>query len=242
LGYVDWAQQELGVVAALSEDGAMCEGYAGGDPYLAFGIRSGLIPKDATKDSHPEIRDLCKSTMLGIQYGMGSESLAARLNQSPAQGALLLRKHVEAYPKFWRWSDAAVDSAILQGKIESVFGWPLYTHSESNPRSLRNHPAQANGSELLRLACIFAVERGIQISWVIHDAVLIQAKLEDLDEHVHVMQECMRQASEIVLSGFQLRTEAEIVRYPSRYQTQRGLFMWETVQDILAEVTHGQGR
>jgi hypothetical protein len=43
----------------------------------------------------------------------------------------------------------------------------------------------------------------------------------------------MREASEIVLYGFALRTDAKIVRYPDRYLDERGKSMWETVTRLL---------
>ena len=43
----------------------------------------------------------------------------------------------------------------------------------------------------------------------------------------------MCEASEIVLNGFRLRTEAQIVRYPDRYADPRGERMWETVWRLL---------
>jgi hypothetical protein len=36
LAYVDWAQQEFGIAAALSRGGSMQSAYNAGDPYLAF--------------------------------------------------------------------------------------------------------------------------------------------------------------------------------------------------------------
>ena len=71
---------------------------------------------------------------------------------------------------FWSWSDAAVDSAILTGSLHTVFGWHLHVGEKSNPRSLRNFPMQANGAEMLRLACCLATERGIEVCAPVHDA------------------------------------------------------------------------
>ena len=47
-----------------------------------------------------------------------------------------------------------------------------------------------------------------------HDAVLIAAPLYRLDEDVAAMREAMREASAIVLAGFDLSTDAKPVRYP----------------------------
>jgi hypothetical protein len=36
IAYIDWAQQEFGIAAALSGDPLMMDAYRSGDPYLAF--------------------------------------------------------------------------------------------------------------------------------------------------------------------------------------------------------------
>ena len=54
---------------------------------------------------------------------------------------------------------------------------------------------QANGAEMLRLACCLATERGIEVCAPVHDAVLIAAPLYRLDEDVAAMREAMREAS-----------------------------------------------
>jgi hypothetical protein len=45
----------------------------------------------------------------------------------------------------------------------------------------------------------------------------------------------MREASEVVLAGFPLRTDAQVVRHPDRYTDERGRRMWEAVDELLAE-------
>jgi len=92
---------------------------------------------------------------------------------------------------------------------------------------------QANGAEMLRLACCFAIERGIRVCALVHDALLIEAPLDELVDAVAATQAAMSDASAAVLDGFRLRSEAKIVRYPDRYMDERGAVMWETVQGIL---------
>jgi len=86
-----------------------------------------------------------------------------RINKPVVDARELLRLHRTTYPLFWRWSDSAVDYAMLNGSIHTVFGWTQHVGPSVNPRSLRNFPMQANGAEMLRLACIFATERGVQV-------------------------------------------------------------------------------
>jgi DNA polymerase-1 len=63
--------------------------------------------------------------------------------------------------------------------------------------------------------------------------VLICAPLDRLEADVVRMQEAMREASRIVLNGFELGTDAQIVRYPERYMDERGAAMWSRVMDLI---------
>jgi hypothetical protein len=45
----------------------------------------------------------------------------------------------------------------------------------------------------------------------------------------------MAEASEAVLGGFKLRTDAEIVRWPDRYMDKRGREFWERVMATLPD-------
>jgi DNA polymerase I len=233
LAYIDWQQQEFGIAAALSCDPLMKAAYESGDPYLAFAKQAGAVPPDATKASHKAEREQYKACVLAVQYGMGEVGLAGRIGQPPIRARELLRLHRETYRVFWRWSDAAVDHAMLKGSLHTVFGWRVQVPANANPRSLRNFPMQANGAEMLRLACCLATERNIEVCAPIHDAVLICAPLERIDADVVRMQDAMREASRLVLDGFELGTDAEVVRYPDRYADPRGTVMWNRVMNLV---------
>jgi DNA polymerase I len=233
IAYIDWQQQEFGIAAALSGDSLMMEAYRSGDPYLAFAKQAGAAPPEATKATHKAVRDQFKSTVLAVQYGMGADSLAQRIGQPPIRARELLRLHRETYRVFWRWSDAAVDHAMLTGSLHTVFGWRVQVPAAPNERSLRNFPMQANGAEMLRLACCLGTEQGIEVCAPVHDALLICAPLDRLDTDVRRMQDIMREASRIVLNGFELGTDATVVRHPDRYMDERGTVMWERVMALL---------
>jgi hypothetical protein len=233
IAYIDYAQQEIGIAAALSGDPALQVAYRSGDCYLAFAKQAAAVPRDATKASHGMQRELFKQCTLAVQYGMEAQSLALRIAQPPIVARELLRAHRQTYRRFWEWSDAAVDQAMLLGLIHTVFGWPVRVDERPNPRSLRNFPMQANGAEMLRIACSLATERGIEVCAPVHDAVLICAPLDRLDADIAAMRNAMAEASHTVLAGFELVTEAKAFRYPDRYMDPRGLLMWERVSGLV---------
>lgn len=237
VAYIDWSQQEFGIAAALSGDAAMMAAYQSGDPYLEFAKQAGAVPSDATKDSHRPTRELFKQCVLATAYGQEAPGLATRIGKPVIVARDLLRVHRETYKTFWRWSDAAVDRALVHGSLNTVFGWHLHVGPKPNPRSLRNFPAQANGAEMLRLACCLAAERGIQLCAPIHDAVVICARLDRFEHDVSRMHAAMADASRIVLAGFELRVDAQLIRHPDRFQDPRGEQMWRQVMALIAKRT-----
>jgi hypothetical protein len=242
LAHIDWSSQEYGLGAVLSGDQAMTADYAAGDPYLGFGQRVGLVPPGATKRTHKAERDLIKTVILGTQYGMGEQSLAVRINKPVAFARELLRAHRVTYRKFWEWSDAAVSLALFRGRLWTRFGWQTWTRygkptdtggGDPNVRSLSNFPCQANAGDMLRLAAGFICDAGLMLDATVHDAVLVEAEAADIDAAVEQAREAMGRASELVLHGFRLRTDFEVVRWPDRYRDGRGAAFFDELMSRL---------
>jgi len=242
LAYVDYSQQEFGIAAALSGDGPMQDAYRSGDPYLTFAKQTGAVPADATKVTHGSTRDVYKVVALGVQYGMHSAALALKIGQSESVAKDLLRQHRQTYATFWRWSDGVADFAMQRNVLYTVFDWRLHVGPTTTDRTLRNFPMQANGAECLRLACVYALRRGVKVIAPVHDALLIEAHASQIDHAVSATQDAMRAASTAVLSGFALASDAKVIRHPDRYTDPRGIRMWNTVQTILGELGYVQAR
>jgi len=236
LAYIDFTSQEIGIAAALSGDAVMLRAYQSGDPYLAFAIDAGLAPPGATKTTHKSVRDRCKAMVLGTLYGMQEKTLASNLGTLTCEARELLRAHRRTYERFWQWSQAATDTAMLRGYLDTVFGWRLHVTSDTRPTSLLNHPMQSNGAEMLRLACCYLVEAGIELCAPIHDAVLIEAPAGEIEHAVTQAQRLMRKAARVVTGGVEIGTDAEIVRYPDRYQDARGVDMWRRVMALVDRI------
>lgn len=258
VAYLDFISQEIAVGAALSGDAAMLEAYSSGDFYLAFARQAGAVPADATKATHGEARSLFKAAALAVMYGMGPESLAQKIGKPTAAAAELLTLHRRTYPQFWKWSQAAVDRATLTGQIRTVFGWPLRvgpsmdpTRPAANPRALSNFPVQGNAAEMLRLACCLLVERGIGLCAPVHDAVMVEGPVDQIEEVVDQTRAAMTEASRVVLRGFEIGADVKIVSWPDRYVDDAGAAFWETVLRLAApapeiatpdDVVHHNGR
>ena len=235
LAYIDWSQQEFGIAAVLSCDQVMTDAYSSGDPYLMFAKQAGAIPPGASKASHPQERAIFKECALAVQYGMGAKALATRTGQTVREAKQLIELHRNIYQTFWAWSEGVLDFALLHGYLKTTLGWTIRVGEKKNKRSIQNFLMQANGSEMLRLACIFGTEAGVKICATVHDAVLIEAPLDELEESVVLMQGFMEKASAAILGGFALRSDSELFASPQRYVDTRGEDMWKRVMTVIEQ-------
>jgi hypothetical protein len=92
---------------------------------------------------------------------------------------------------------------------------------------------QANGAEMLRLACCLATERGVEVCAPVHDALLVEGDADRMDEVLETTRAAMAEASRVVLGDFELSTDVDLVEWPNRYADPRGRVMWERVTEIL---------
>ena len=235
LAYVDWKSQEIAIAAALSGDDRLLAAYTSGDIYLAFARDAGLVPADATKESHRGMREMCKAIVLGIGYGMGAESMAIRAGISVAEARNLLALHKHSCRKFWRWADNTVAAALFTGEMATKFGWCRRILDDPNIRSIQNWPVQSHGAEMMRAAAIAATEVGLAIAAPIHDAFLLLAPLAQLDADTAALQAIMCAAGKAVI-GVPVDTDVKTIKPPDRYMDERGAEMWAKVMALLQTV------
>jgi hypothetical protein len=174
--------------------------------------------------------------MLGVNYGMSEFGLARRLGIDADEAQELLWAHRQAFPRFWRWLAWESTQARLQGKTMTRYGWSYHLQPFEKETLLQNWPMQSHGSEMMRFAACFATERGVKVCGIVHDAFLIQAPANEIAPAVATMREAMDAASRVVLNGFVLKTDVQIIRPGERYQDADGQRLWELVQKTLHDI------
>jgi hypothetical protein len=133
--------------------------------------------------------------------------------------------------RMWRNELLELDRAPFDIGRDCLF---VYAGKDVNPRSLMNYKMQANGAEMMRIAAIAATEAGIEVCAPVHDAFLIMAPLEMIQDQVETMRQIMEKASRAVTGVLTVRVDHKIVRWPARYMDKRGKVMWDRVTGILA--------
>jgi DNA polymerase family A len=233
----DYAQQEPQIAAVLSGDEALLAACREGDVYLGIAKALGFVPDDATPEALEATRTLFKTVVLGIQYGLGPRSLATRTGVSLFEACEILARLHARFRQFEDYAQNVVDHAGLYLEISTPYGWHMKCPSGINPRTVRNFPIQSTGAEILHVASVLAERRGIRIVAPIHDAFVAEAEVRDAEEVSIALDRVMRDASRVVLRGYELRTDLQpIIHAGGRFFDKRGLAMWTTVTELLGKL------
>ncbi len=208
LCYADYSQQEFLLQGVMSSDQNMLTDYQKGDVYVAFARRSGLMPPDGTKQSHPQGRKIAKGLILGLAYGMGEHSLATRLSCSLPDARRYISLHKKSYPCYWEFVEATQATASLTCSSISQLGWiRRYQNNGFNPRAAQNFPIQAAGADCLIMATIALFDESYEVLATVHDAVLV---LLDAPEQAEGVKRIMTESILGLTGGWEVRVDAEV--------------------------------
>lgn len=132
----DFSQQEQAVLAGASRDPKMLEGAeAGKDYYALFASIIWDLPYETCtkKGARKDLRNLCKSLVLGITYGMSANSLAESLNANSkdhvftvdeAEG--IMDKFLINFPQVASFKEWCHEFASVNGFMEDMLGRRRY--------------------------------------------------------------------------------------------------------------------
>ena len=112
----------------------------------------------------------------------------------------MLRLLAQTFPTYTKWSQHVVDAAEMTGQARSVFGWPMQVVKDTKSTTLKNFPMQSGGAEMMRLAttCL-ATEAGVEVCAPVHDALLVESSVQDIDETVANTQAAMSESCKLIL-------------------------------------------
>jgi DNA polymerase I-like protein with 3'-5' exonuclease and polymerase domains len=233
--YLDFSSMEFGVGAGLSRAPTMLADYAK-EPYLVLPILAGLLPRDATKRTHGKDRDRYKPMILATQYGGGGDLLARRLGLRKDQGDRLVALHHDRYAPYWEWSDYKLQRAFENGELVARDGWRCGINTRSSIFTARNWLIQANSAAIFRYAGLLMRSLGLSVIGLVHDAVLLEADLAQIERTEALAVECLERASRRFLYGLTLRVDVKAIVPGERFADPRGARTWSFVEQNLREL------
>ena len=165
-----------------------------------------MVPKDATKKSHPVERQAAKSTVLGISYDMTEWGLSAKLTAdvgrlfTPEEALVYIDAFNETY-----WRNAEFKSEIqhkysVQGYLRLPDGWTMFGDND-NFRSVGNFTPQGMGGVILRKAIRKMIEHGLRVCIPLHDAAYVMVKISDMEKVIDLKAKLMKDAFKESFNG-----------------------------------------
>jgi DNA polymerase I-like protein with 3'-5' exonuclease and polymerase domains len=242
---IDWAAQEFAIGAYMSKDKNMIESYESGDPYLYFAKLVGAVPKEGTKKTHSLLRQAFKSTVLGLQYGMGARSLSIKLTletgklHSEQEAADLISSHRKAYPQYWAWLKA-IDTWISCGKILFLKdGWSIISSQDRKySRSIRNFPVQGTGACILRASIVEAIEQGLMVIGSCHDSIYLYHKETDGDMITNMLRIMDNSVKKIIGDGAIIRADQKTIKYGEPWISDKAKDIYPEFSKFLLPIEH----
>lgn len=254
----DFSQEELVIAAALSGDPMLIDAVTSGDTYLALAIMAGVVPQDATEETHPLERQLFKSLALGISYGMQKVSLAHSIHADQlAKGGTmtidealekaieLLKWHKRTFRVFWQWQTNQVNDAYKYRYIAAPDQWTCFVKSTEPYRTpstrIANFPMQAGGACLLR-ECIkrLAKEDDIELIASHHDAIYTLCRTEDVPTQRIKLERCMSQAvtyfMQVAIKPIPIKIKTKVYTHAEGYHDPRGAAMYAKIMAKLDQI------
>lgn len=236
---LDAHSEEVAIAAALYDDDNKRKVYRSADVYMMYAQLAGAYPPDKPilteeqretekwfKEEHwDRVRKNYKSGFLGMQFGMGANSLQRRVAASlpPAERDKLPwdfgEKFVDEYHDTFAKEFECVSelkSLYKQGYCSGIVladGWRIGP-DDPNILSIGNFPVQGTGAVILRRACTLCDEAGVRIYATLHDAISITGRIENMDSDIHKATAAFKQAADEVLGeDLMLVGNPEIVKH-----------------------------
>lgn len=206
----DYSQIELRILAHLSGDKTLTKAYnEGQDIHAVTASQVFNVPLD---EMTPDIRRNAKAVNFGIVYGLSAFGLSEDLGISRKQATDYINSYFETYKQVKEFLDNSVEEAKQTGKVRTIFKRirPIPELTSSNfmqrnfgERVAMNSPIQGSAADIMKIAT-FRVNMKLKkqnmksrLLLQIHDELLIEASLDEVDQVKQILSEEMMGAAKL---------------------------------------------
>ena len=203
----DYSQIELRVLAHISNDEHMVQAFKNGeDIHVQAASKVFNTPIDeVTKEQ----RSNAKAVNFGIVYGISDFGLGEQLHISRKKAKQYIDQYLEQYAGIKQFMTDVVEKAKQAGYVETQFKRRRYIPelSSSNymvrqfgQRAAMNTPIQGTAADIMKIAMINVLKelknRNMKSKIVlqVHDEMMIEATLDEVDEVKDLLKQCMESA------------------------------------------------
>ena len=218
----DYSQIELRVLAHISNDENMVEAFKQGkDIHKQAASKVFNTPLDeVTKEQ----RSAAKAVNFGIVYGISDFGLGEQLGISRKKAKQYIEQYLELYSGIKKFMDEVVEKAKETGYVETLFKRRRYIQElksknymvrQFGQRAAMNTPIQGTAADIMKIAMIKVLKElqkrkmKSKIVLQVHDEMMIEAALDEVDEVTNILKESMETAAKLNVPLIAEVSEAE---------------------------------
>ena len=206
----DYSQVELRVLAHISNDAHMVQAFNNGeDIHRQAASKVFNTPIDeVTKEQ----RSNAKAVNFGIVYGISDFGLGEQLHISRKKAKQYIEQYLEQYSGIKQFMDNVVEQAKENGYVETLFKRRRYIPElkssnymvrQFGSRVAMNTPIQGTAADIMKIAMINVLKelksRNMKSKIVlqVHDEMMIEATLDEVEDVKEILQQCMEGACKL---------------------------------------------
>jgi DNA polymerase I len=219
----DYSQVELRVMAHVSKDAGLIEAFLRGeDIHSTTAAAVYGVPLDAVTY---EMRTVAKTVNFGLIYGQSAFGLARQLGLSVDEAQQFISRYFERFPGVHAYMERVQREAAATGYVETLLNRRRYfpelapnspttvNQRQAAVRMAINTPIQGSAADIIKLAMIrmhrMLADAKLRSRMLlqVHDEVVLEVPLDELDAATAVVREAMEKAFEL---DVQLKVDVEV--------------------------------
>jgi DNA polymerase-1 len=213
-GYIfvdaDYSQIELRVLSHMSQDENLIQAFLQGqDIHRSTASKVFHTPFEEVTDLQ---RRNAKAVNFGIVYGISAFGLSQDLHISRQEAQSYIDEYFAAYPRLKNFLDGLVEEGKSTGAVKTMYGRirPIpelssanYMQRQFGERIAMNSPIQGTAADIIKIAMVRVHDRlqreqlESRLLLQVHDELLIEAKISELDQVKVILQEEMTAACQL---------------------------------------------
>lgn len=200
----DYSQIELRVLAELSKDENLVHAYSKDKDLHDLTARR-LFYKTEEEEVTREERSIAKVINFSILYGKTPFGLSKELKIPMAEAKIYINTYFEQYPKVRTFLNDVLESARLNGFVETLYGTRRYINGiNSSNKNLQaqaermavNTVVQGTAANILKVVMIelyktLKDKTDIKMLLQVHDELIFEVKDESIDKYMTVIDDLM---------------------------------------------------
>jgi DNA polymerase-1 len=216
----DYSQIELRVLAHISEDNTMINGFKEGQDIHS--ITASQVFEVPLEEVTKQMRSEAKAVNFGIVYGISDFGLGANIGISRAKAKIYIEKYFEKYPGIHNFMKRAVDECRKRGYAETLWGRRRYVPEinaknfnvrQGAERIAMNTPIQGSAADIIKIAMVNVQKKldeenlKTRLILQVHDELVLEAPENEVEKAKEILVSEMQNVAKLRVP---LIAEAEV--------------------------------